>query len=97
MIEFSNVLATYRHARYLTTAQAEQCLLEADRFLRLHYIEVRHHAALELAIRHNITAHDARFLALASKLGARLVTEDSKLRAAAPVLTQSLAEALAAA
>jgi predicted nucleic acid-binding protein len=97
MIEFSNVLATYRRARYLTTAEAEQCLLEADRFLRPHYIEVRHHAALELAIRHNITAYDARFLALASKLGARLVTEDSKLRAAAPALTQSLAEALAAA
>ena len=40
MIEFSNVLATYRRARYLTTAEAEQCLLEADRFLRPHYIEV---------------------------------------------------------
>ena len=53
MIEFSNVLATYRRARYLTTAEAEQCLLEADRFLRPHYIEVRHHVALELAIRHN--------------------------------------------
>ena len=81
MIEFSNVLATYRRARYLTTAEAEQCLLEADRFLRPHYIEVRHHAALEFAIRHNITAYDARFLALASQFGARLVTEDSKLRA----------------
>ena len=95
MTEFSNVLATCRRARYLTTAEAEQCLLEADRFLRPHCIEVRHHAALELAIRHNITAYKARFLALASKLGARLVTEDSKLRAAAPALTQSLAEALA--
>ena len=96
MIEFSNVLATYRRARYLTTAEAEQCLLEADRFLRPHYVEVRHRAALEFAIRHNITAYDARFLALASQFGARLVTEDSKLRAAAPALTQSLAEALAA-
>jgi hypothetical protein len=28
-------------------------------------------------------------------MGARLVTEDNKLRAAAPTLTQSLAEALA--
>jgi predicted nucleic acid-binding protein len=48
-----------------------------------------------MAARHNISAYDARFLALADQLGLRLVTEDVRLRAAAPALTQSLAEALA--
>ncbi len=51
---------------------------------------------MELAMRYQVTAYDARFLALADQHGGRLVTEDAKLRAAAPALTQSLQEALAA-
>jgi hypothetical protein len=46
IIEFSNVLATYRRARYLTTTEAQRCLAQADRFLRPHYVEVPHDAAL---------------------------------------------------
>ena len=38
---------------------------------------------------------DARFLAAAMHLNTKLVTEDKKLRDAAPNLTQSLADALA--
>jgi len=45
-----------------------------------------------LRFRHRITAYDARFLVLADQLGSRLITEDARLRAAAPALTQSLAE-----
>lgn len=95
LIEFSNVLATYERARYLTTAKAQECLARAESFLRPHYFSVSHEAALELAIRLRITDYDARFLALAQELGSRLVTQDAKLRAAAPALTQSLADALA--
>jgi predicted nucleic acid-binding protein len=58
---------------------------------------VSHQAALDAALRYGTTAYDARFLALAQQLGQRLVTEDAKLRAAAPRLTQSLTEALATA
>jgi predicted nucleic acid-binding protein len=97
LIEFSNVLATYERARYLTKAIAQQCLAEAEAFLRPHYFSVTHEATLEFAMRHRLTAYDGRFLALAQQLGARLVTEDAKLRATAPRLTQSLAEALASA
>jgi predicted nucleic acid-binding protein len=50
---------------------------------------------LSVAVRYRVTAYDARFLALAQQLGTPLVTEDAKLRLAAPNLTQSLAEALA--
>ena len=49
-----------------------------------------------MALRYNVTAYDARFLALAQQVGERLITEDAKLRAAAPELTQSMAEALVA-
>jgi len=54
-----------------------------------------HSRALEVAIEFGVSAHDARFLAVARSLGAKLVTEDAKLRAAAPAITQSLADAIA--
>jgi predicted nucleic acid-binding protein len=95
LIELSNALASYERARYLTEETAQQCLARAESFLRPHYFAVTHEAALELAIRHELTAYDGRFLAVAQQLGVRLVTEDAKLRAAAPALTQSLLEALA--
>ena len=97
LIEFSNVLATYERARYVTAAMARECLGRAEAFLQPHLFSVTHEAALKVALRHRITAYDARSLALADQLGSRLITEDARLRAAAPALTQSLAEALAAA
>ena len=95
LIEFSNVLITYERARYITTARARDCLNRAAAFLQPHLFRVSHQAALDAAFRYGTTAYDARFLALAQQLRMRLVTEDAKLRAAAPALTQSLAEALA--
>lgn len=64
--------------------------MKIDNFL----FRVTHEAALDAAFRYRVTACDARFLALANQLGSRLVTEDAKLRTAAPELTQSLNEAL---
>jgi len=95
LIELSNVLITYERARYITAAAARDCLNRAAAFLQPHLFRVSHQAALDAALRYGTTACDARFLALAQQLSMRLVTEDLKLRAAAPALTQSLAEALA--
>ena len=95
LIEFSNILATYQRARYLTTSEARRCLVEAEQFLRPHYLQVTHETALSVAIRYGVTSYDARFLAAALHLNTRLITEDKQLRAAAPNLTQSLADALA--
>ena len=97
LIELSNVLIAYERARYITAATARDCLNRAAAFLQPHLFRVSHQAALDAALRYRTTAYDARFLALARQLGVRLVTEDAKLRAAAPALTQSLAEALATA
>jgi predicted nucleic acid-binding protein len=96
LIEFTNLLATYERARYITAAIGRQCLSRAEAFLQPHFFSVTHEAALEFALRYRTTGYDARFLALADQLGSRLVTEDARLRAAAPALTQSLVEALAA-
>ena len=97
LIELSNVLFTYERARYITAATARDCLNRAAAFLQPQLFRVSHQAALDAALRYGTTAYDARFLALAQQLGRRLVTEDAKLRAAAPRLTQSLTEALATA
>jgi predicted nucleic acid-binding protein len=94
LIEFSNVLATYERAGYLSRAMARECLAQAQNFLGPHYFSVTHEAALEFAMRYRLTAYDGRFLAVAQQLGTRLVTEDAKLQAAAPALTQSLTQAL---
>ena len=95
LIELSNVLITYERARYITAATARDCLSRAAAFLQPQLFRVSHQAALEAALDYRVTAYDARFLALADQLGSRLVTEDARLRAAAPGLTQSLAEVLA--
>ena len=95
LIELSNVLIAYERARYITAATARDCLNRAAAFLQPHLFRVSHQAALEAALDYRVTAYDARFLALADQLGIRLITEDARLRAAAPALTQSLAEVLA--
>ena len=95
LIELSNVLFTYERSRYITAATARDCLNRAAAFLQPQLFRVSHQAALDAALRYGTTAYDARFLALADQLGIRLITEDARLRAAAPALTQSLAEVLA--
>jgi predicted nucleic acid-binding protein len=95
LIELSNVLITYERARYITAAVARGCLDRAAAFLQPNLFRVSHQAALEAALRYGTTAYDGRFLSLAQQLDTPLVTEDAKLRAAAPELTQSLSEALA--
>lgn len=95
LVEFSNILATYQRLGELDSNQTERLLGEAQTCLR-HLVDLPHVAALRTAQQFRVSAYDARFLAAAEKLNTRLVTEDAKLRAAAPALTRSLAEALAA-
>ena len=97
LIELSNVLITYERSCYITAATARNCIDRAAAFLQPNLFRVSHRAALDAALRYGTTAYDARFLAVAEQLNSRLVTEDAKLRASAPKLTQSLAEALATA
>ena len=89
LVEFSNLLATYVRAGALGQSRALDLLAEAE--ARMHgVLSVPHARALRVAIELSISAYDARFIAAAQILGARLVTEDAKLRAAAPALTESL-------
>ena len=95
MAEFTNVLVRYTLAKRITLALAQDVLEKAGTLLDGKLGRISHAQVLTTAARHRVTAYDARFLALAQRVGLRLVTEDNKLRTAAPALTQSLAEALA--
>ena len=97
MIEFTNVLIASIAARRMNLVLAQRFLADATSLLHGKLALIPHESVLSLAVQYRVTAYDARFLALAQQLDWRLVTEDAKLRAAAPKLTQSLAEALATA
>ncbi|RKZ51076.1 MAG: VapC toxin family PIN domain ribonuclease [Candidatus Parabeggiatoa sp. nov. 3] len=56
--------------------------------------EVDMRQAFHLAIQHSVSSYDAQYLALAQMLGIPLVTEDRKLRRAAPNLTVSMQDLL---
>jgi len=80
--------------RGLAPVAAAQVLSTAEDLVRGGSHDVRHASALEITCRYGVSACDARFLAVAGSLDARLVTEDAKLRRAAPQLTMSLVEAI---
>jgi predicted nucleic acid-binding protein len=96
IVEFTNVLTASIAAGRMDLVLAQRFLADATSLLQGKLTSISHDSVLSLAVQYRVAAYDARFLALAQQLGSRLVTEDTKLRAAAPALTQSLAEALAA-
>lgn len=94
LIEFSNILATYWRAGHVSRDKALEYLEIAQDFLEPNFVPVTYAKALDVAMRYGVTAYDARFLAVAETLGEKLITEDTRLRKAAPHLTQSIDEAL---
>lgn len=93
LVEFSNILATYARRGMLGADAAHELLVAAERVLGGR-VNLPHAHALKLATEYGVSAYDARFLGAAQALGTRLVTEDAKLRSAAPALTRSIAQAL---
>ena len=97
LVEFTNVLVSSIARKRMTLSMAEDSLAKVFSLFDGKLGRIPHASVLAIATRHRVSAYDARFLSLADQLGSRLITEDARLRAAAPALTQSLAEALAAA
>ena|SRR5215475_8219597 len=95
LVEFTNVLASSIATKRMTFGLAENFLGKAVALFDGKLRSMPPASVLAAAVRHGVGAHDARFLALAEAIGLPIVTEDKKLRTAAPDLTQSLAEALA--
>lgn len=78
--EFLNVLATLARQDYITQSDAHQLWENGLKLFghREQAPDVRR--ALDLALRHGISAYDAQYLTLAESLRVRLVTEDRKLQ-----------------
>ena len=94
LVELINVFTTYMRAKLLAVEAAHRHLDEAETLLTPHLHHIPNKTVLDYAMRYQVTAYDAHFLAVADARGTRLTTEDAKLRAAAPRLTRSLHEAL---
>jgi predicted nucleic acid-binding protein len=94
LVEFTNVLATAMRTRGMSMRNASIALTQAQGVIEPGLHAANHQEALELAAQFRVSAYDARYLVIARDLGVKLVTEDAKLRAAAPKLTQSLAVAV---
>lgn len=94
LIELTNVLATVMRARRMSMNDATAVLTQAHGVIEPGLHGADHQQALEMAVQFRVSAYDARYLVVARDLGVKLVTEDVKLRSAAPKLTQSLAGAV---
>jgi predicted nucleic acid-binding protein len=92
LIEFTNVLVTAMRVRGLATKDASQAITQAMSVMEPGLHTASHQEVLTMAAHHRVSAYDARYLVVARDLGTKLVTEDVKLRKAAPRLTQSLAD-----
>jgi predicted nucleic acid-binding protein len=93
LVEFSNVLATYVRTHALTVEEGLALLARAQSLMPS-LASASHAHALETAAQLRICAYDGRFICVAKELGTRLITEDAKLRTAAPQWTRSIDEAL---
>ena len=95
LIEFSNILATYLRADSLTRNQAHALLVEAEKRVTV-LVNLPHGGRCASPSSSAYRLNDAPFLGAAQSFKTRLVTEAARLRKAAPALTISLSDALAA-
>ena len=82
--EFRNILTGYMRRRALTFEHAYNLQREAESLLTGAEFEVDSLTVLELVRSSDCSAYDCEFVALAMKLGAKLVTMDGKLLRAFP-------------
>lgn len=89
--EFRNILAGYVRRKTLSFEQACSLQAEAEGLLLGSEFEVDSRTVLELVRDSDCSAHDCEFIALAIKLGTKLVTVDKKLLRAFPKRAVALA------
>jgi predicted nucleic acid-binding protein len=88
--EFRNILAGYLRRGSLTFQQAHGIQCEAEGLLTGAEYEVDSLSVLQLVRDSECSAYDCEFVALAMKLGTKLVTMDGKLLRAFPGITVAL-------
>ena len=89
--EFRNLLAGFLRRKALTFDQACGIQAEAESLMEGSEFEVDSRSVLELVQGSDCSAYDCEFIALAAKLGTKLVTLDKKLLKAFPKRALTLA------
>jgi predicted nucleic acid-binding protein len=80
--EMRNVLAQYVRRKQLTSAEAQQIMMEATRLMQHREYAVTSESVLSLAASSNCSAYDCEFVALAMDLNVPLVTTDRQILSA---------------
>jgi predicted nucleic acid-binding protein len=93
--EFLNVMATYGKAGGMPIPRCISVWQTANAFFSNSIENINYEAALELAVRHNLSAYDSQFVHLAITHQISLVSEDRRLREKFPGLAFSLKEFVA--
>lgn len=88
--EFRNILAGYLRRGRLTYQQAYELQREAEDLMRGAEYEVDSLGVLELVRDSECSAYDCEFVALAMKLGTKLITMDGKLLRSFPGIVAAL-------
>lgn len=88
--EFRNILAGYVRRAMLSLEQAYVIQTEAEALLEGREFDVDSREVLELVGGSDCSAYDCEFVALAQRLGTRLVTMDRKLLKAFPTTAVAL-------
>lgn len=88
--EFRNILAGYMRRGKLTFEQAHALQIEAEDLLSGAEYEVDSRSVLELVRDSECSAYDCEFVALAMKLGTKLVTMDGKVLRSFPGIAVAL-------
>ena len=96
LYEVVNALCTYQRVGKLTVSQSEELLQRVSLQIEPAIQEIDLSLTLRLAAQYRVSGYDAQYLALTKMLKVPLVTEDRKLRQAAPDLTLSMQAFLAA-
>ncbi|MYN06964.1 type II toxin-antitoxin system VapC family toxin ['Massilia aquatica' Lu et al. 2020] len=90
--EFRNILAGYMRRKAISFDQANRLQREAESLLQGAEFDVDSSAVLELVRDSDCSAYDCEFIALAIKLGTKLVTMDKKLLRAFPAHAMPLSK-----
>lgn len=88
--EFRNILAGYMRRGKLTFEQVHALQIEAEDLLSGAEYEVDSRSVLELVRDSECSAYDCEFVALAMKLGTKLVTMDGKVLRSFPGIAVAL-------
>jgi predicted nucleic acid-binding protein len=90
--EFRNVLTLYLRKKHLTFKQMMAIMAEAESLLDNREFELKSQEVMRLVASSTCSAYDCEFVALAERLGVKLITMDRKVLQQFPDLTQALTD-----